>query len=149
MQQHHKISETESHELALDSYVMYLHTQTCATCRAAESWSQIYEVWTHPTKTRTSNYRELRPLGGKTLKQDLPIAALARKPMTVPICTICVNHHAPKFGMKVVVSETEWQETLKRKYAAPTAEPRVAKPTTPSGSAKPKQMIPTLDQIKF
>ena len=135
------ITESESHELALDSYVMYLNLQTCATCGATEKWSQIYEVWLHPTKTRLSNFKDLRPISGP-LKPSLSIAALQTRAKSIALCSHCVPYIPKVTGHRIIASSAEWEETLKRKYAAPAAqEPRVAKRTTP------QRAVPTLDEL--
>jgi hypothetical protein len=137
------ISESESHELALDSYVLYAHTNTCVNCGNTEKHSEIYEVWLHPTKTRNSNLRDLRPVGIKL--KDLPIYQVAAVPRAIPICTECAAR-APReaSGRRIMpISREAWAETLKRKYAAPAPEPKVARTTaTPS-----RKVVPTLDQI--
>ena len=142
---HHVITESESRELALDSYVLYAHTNNCANCGNTEKYSQLYEVWLHPTKTRNSNLRDLRPVAGKL--RDLPIYQVAAVPRAIPVCTECATGAPRAAGGRPIqvmpLSREAWAETLKRKYAAPAPEPKVAKTTaTPS-----RKVVPTLDQI--
>jgi len=143
---HQTITESESHELALDSYVLYAHTNNCANCGKMEKYSELYEVWLHPTKTRNSNLRDLRPVSGKL--KDLPIYQVAAMPRSIPVCTECATHAPREAGGRPIqvmpLSREAWAETLKRKYAAPASEPKVAKTTT---GASPRKVVPTLDQI--
>ena len=140
------ITESESHELALDSYVLYAHTNNCANCGKMEKYSQLYEVWLHPTKTRNSNLRDLRPVAGKL--KELPIYQVAAAPRAIPVCTECATGAPRCAGGRPIqvmpLSREAWAETLKRKYAQPTAaEVKVARTTaTPS-----RKVVPTLDQI--
>ena len=139
---HHVITESESRELALDSYVLYAHTNNCANCGNTEKYSQLYEVWLHPTKTRSSNLRDLRPPAGKL--KDLPIFQVAAAPRAIPICTECATRAPRAAGGRPIqvmpLSREAWAETLKRKYAPPAASPPKAAPPT-------RKVVPTLDQI--
>ena len=141
------ISESESHELALDSYVLYAHTNTCVNCGNTEKHSEIYEVWLHPTKTRNSNLRDLRPVGIKL--KDLPIYQVAAAPRAIPVCTECATGAPRAAGGRPIqvmpLSREAWAETLKRKYAPPAAEVKIAKTT--ASPASPRKVVPTLDQI--
>lgn len=133
------VTESEAKELALDSYVTYIHTQYCITCGAVETFSQCYEVWLHPTKTRNSNLRDLRP-AGKTLK-PIPMAKLAIPIKHIPICARCVDNYKAPTPVQTT-NAADWEATLRRKYEPAPAEPKVA-----TKSAKPAKHIPTLDQI--
>lgn len=135
-----QISESESRELVLDSYVMYIHNNPCDGCGRVERFSQCFEVWLHPTKTRTSGFRDLRP--ATRINPDLAMATVSGSHKTIPVCVSCaVPHHAKDAPPHL--SSAAWAETLKRKYmAAPKPEPKVAK-----ASATPKVVAPTLDQI--
>jgi len=136
-----RMSESESHELALDSYVMYIHNHDCAACGCTEQFSQLFEVWLHPTKTRLSNFRDLRPVVGLQLK-PLALRYIEVAHIQIPLCSDCVEHYRAPAGEKSEpISSVAWSETLKRKYAPPSAEPKVAKQSTP------QKAVPTLDQI--
>lgn len=140
-----QITETESRELLLDSYVTYVHSHHCANCGGITTFAQCFEVWLHPTKTRNSNLRDLRPIVGPSLK-PLNMSRLDVPPKVVPICHYCVDNYkvVGRPEITTVKSSTEaWQETLRRKYAPPPAEPKVAKTTAPA----PAKAVPTLDQI--
>ena len=134
------ISESESRELALDSYVLYAKHQKCITCGRTEHHSLMFEVWLHPTKTRSSNLRDLRPV--KLPLKQLDIFCIQTKSVEIPVCVACVGSQKASYKANTVSSE-EWTETLKRKYAAAPQEVKVAKTTaTPS-----RKVVPTLDQI--
>ena len=136
-----QITASESQELALDSYVMYIHNHECTACGCCEQFSQIFEVWLHPTKTRLTNFRDLRPAVGAL--KPLPLRYIEAPHQTIPICSDCVSlYRAPQGERIKPISNMDWQETLKRKYAPPAAEPKVAKQ-----SASPQKAVPTLDQI--
>ena len=136
-----QITASESQELALDSYVMYIHNHECSTCGCCEQFSQIFEVWLHPTRTRLSNFRTLRPIVGALKPIGLHYIELQHT--TIPICSDCVPlYRAPQGEKNKPISSVAWEETLKRKYAPQAAEPKVAKQ-----SATPQKAVPTLDQI--
>jgi hypothetical protein len=138
--QHHPITESESRELALDSYVMQINHHICTNCGQAEKFSQLFEVWCHPTKTRTTGLRDLRPAA--KIRSDLPIAVVTRRERQIPLCLSCITAIRPICPAVAPISNAAWAETLKRKYAPPAAEVKVAKTTTPAAKA-----VPTLDQI--
>lgn len=140
---HKPITESESKELLLDSYVMYINNHHCAACGALERFSQCFEVWVHPTKTRTTGLRDLRPISGRL--KDLPLAVLAANEKVVPICYKCSWTHQNRGKPTVAqppLSREAWAETLKRKYAPTPNEPKIA-----TRSAASPKMVPTLDQL--
>ena len=144
MFKHQPITENESKELLFDSYVTYVHSHHCANCGAIETFSQCFEVWLHPTKTRSTNLRDLRPVVGLELK-PMNMAQLDVPPRKIPICHKCVGSYKVIGSPQTVSVKTslgEWQETLRRKYEPPKAEPKVAKPATAS-----KKFIPTLGDL--
>jgi hypothetical protein len=132
-----QITEQESRELIHDSYVMYIHHQDCLNCNCAEEYSQMYEVWIHPIKTRTSGFRDLRFLTSSSLQDHLPIAAVALTPRQIPYCSECIMTYKPRETGNTIplVSRNEWAATLKRKYTPAAQPPKAARAT------------PTLDQI--
>lgn len=136
------ITENESSELVLDSYVLYIHNQQCAACGALERFSQCYEVWLHPTKTRSSNLRDLRPVVGGL--KPLNMVQIAVPDKKIPVCAMCVSYYflQGKFPAEKKISTEAWADTLRRKYAPPSAEPKIAR----TSDATPK-MVPSLDQI--
>ena len=141
MQLRGTISPSESQELALDSYVMYIHNHECTACGCCEQFSQIFEVWLHPTKTRLTNFKDLRPAVGPL--KPIPLRYIEAPHQTIPICSDCVPlYRAPAGEKSEPITNMAWQETLKRKYAPPSAEPKVAKQST-----APTKAVPTLDQI--
>jgi hypothetical protein len=140
MQQH--LTQNEAVELQLDSYVMHIHNTHCARCDSGERYGAMWEVWTHPTKTRTSGFRQLVPHVGPL--RDLPIAYIEMAEETIFVCSDCINtyasHSAP--APVQVVSPAAWAETLKRKYAPAAAEVKIARKSTPHVSD-----IPSLDDL--
>ena len=137
-----QISESESRELRLDSYVTYIHHHQCANCGCVEMFSQIFEVWLHPVKTRITTFRDLRPLTGLSL-QPLQMAQIPVPAKQVPICSHCIGAYKAQGQEAQIITSSQWEETLRRKYAPPPpVEVKVAK-TSP---ATPKA-VPRLDQI--
>lgn len=140
------ITESESKDMVLDSYVTYIHAHTCSSCGCVESFSQVFEVWLHPTKTRTTNLRDLRPVVGLALK-PLNMAIIKVPPKMIPICCACAGSYKVVGRPEMVTVHANmdsWQETLRRKYAPPSAEPKIAKTAAHSSSTK---TVPRLDQI--
>jgi len=133
----YQLSEGESRQLVFDSYVLHAHAQTCLGCGSTERYTQIYEVWVHPTKS----IQNLRPVAG-TINSAKPIYQVAVKPRAIPVCVACatisVYQSAP--DNVIPVSREAWAETLRRKYAPQAAETKVAKAT-------PTKVVPTLDEI--
>ena len=138
------VTETESRELLLDSYVTYIHNHHCANCGQTETFAQCFEVWLHPTKTRSSNLRDMRPVIGPALK-PLNMAVLQAPERKIPICHHCAANYRVVGRPEIVTvrsTNDQWQETLRRKYAPAPTEPKVA-----TRSSVPPKVIPTLDQI--
>lgn len=134
---HIRLSETEVHELQLDSYIVHIHQQACTNCECGERFSHLFEVWTHPIKTRTTGFRDLRPAA--TPLKELPIAIMELPERQIPICSDCAEtYDRPGLPPIQPVDRAEWEATLKRKYAAPEPAPRA----TASRAA-----APTLDQL--
>jgi hypothetical protein len=129
-----RITESEAKELLLDSYVMYIHTHTCTNCECGERFSELFEVWAHPTKTRTTALNVLRP--ATRLDHSLQLAYIELPERPIPVCSDC----APTYDIGAsppipALSREEWAATLKRKYAPPAA------------SQPKKPAPPTLDQL--
>jgi hypothetical protein len=141
---YHPVTETESKELLLDSYVTFIHKHYCANCGTVETFSQVFEVWLHPTKTRSTNLRDLRPVVGLRLK-PLNMTQLMAPEIQIPLCYSCISRYRVVGRPEIVTvkaNNEQWQETLRRKAAPPSAEVKVAK----TGAATPKA-VPSLDQI--
>ena len=137
------VTESESREMMLDSYVTYIHNHECSTCHHVETFSQCFEVWLHPTKTRNTNLRDLRSVIGDL--KPLSMTVLKAQPKKIPICSACVGHYKVVGKPEIVTVHTDsgsWQETLRRKYAPPPAESKAA--AKPQAASK---VVPTLDQI--
>src|SRR5215471_5146208 len=134
-----QISENESKEMLLDSYVTHIHIHEC-NCGAFETWSQVFEVWCHPTKTRTTRLTLLRPVVGLELKPlSMTVVQVPRK--RIPICHRCAHGYKVTGKPEIVTvqsSNERWQETLHRKYAEPSKAP---------APAAPVKAVPRLDQI--
>jgi hypothetical protein len=141
MNKPNQITESESRDMLLDSYVTYIHNHHCSNCGQVETFAQCFEVWLHPTKTRTSNLRDMRPVVGPL--KPLNMAVLNAPDRKIPICHHCAANYRVQGRPEIVTVKStndQWQETLRRKYApAPTE--KVAKP------AAPARAVPTLDQI--
>lgn len=128
------ITESVAEELILDSYVMHRHHQLCMNCECGEDFSLMYEVWVHPTKTRTTGYRQLKRII-LPFKQDLDVRVIDLPQQKVPLCTECVERHTPHGATVFPACSPEgWAETLRKKY---TPEPKLATTKTE----------PTLDQL--
>src|SRR5258706_678833 len=85
-----KISESEADQLQLDSFVMHIKTHLCSNCGCGEQFSDLFEVWAHPTKTGgRSALHVLRPA---TTLHRLPIAYILFPINMVPICSECVEN---------------------------------------------------------
>lgn len=134
------LSETESASLVLNSYVMHITTQLCQHCSNGERFSQIFEVWTHPTHTRLSKFNKLLPLFGTKIDQTLPLASIELPSKPIPFCSDCLPSAMLLFGHTGATfdSRAAWRDTLQRKAQQDhTAEQRTA-------TAKP---APTLDML--
>jgi hypothetical protein len=138
-----KLTESDQGELRLDSYLMYIHNTHCVRCHSGERYGQLYEVWIHPTKTRLSGFRELRPAHG-ALRDGLHINYVEIPERLISICSDCVrDYRAPAADTATnVVSAQEWAETLRRKYSP---EPKETKIARASGSSEIP--APTPDQL--
>jgi hypothetical protein len=138
-----QITESESRDMLLDSYVTYVHTHHCTNCDGIETFSQCFEVWLHPTKTRTSNLRDMRPVVGPL--KPLNMTVLSAPGRNIPICHRCAASYRVVGRPEIVTVQStnnQWQETLRRKYAPAPTEPKVA-----ARSSTPAKVIPSLDQI--
>jgi len=136
-----QISENESKEMVLDSYVTHIHTSECNKCGTHEVWSQVFEVWCHPTKTRSTRLTSLRPVVGLDLK-PLNMAIVDVPTKRIPICHHCAHAYKVVGKPEVVTvasSNQRWQETIQRKYAEP--------PKPQASPAPATKAVPRLDQI--
>lgn len=129
------ITESDAALLFHDSYVMHMNTQLCESCKCGERFSQLFEVWVHPTKTRATNLHVLRKAIGLVLK-DLEIAYIDLPPIRIPLCTECVNTfvHPNRTSTIGLGSREAWAETLRRKY-------------TPEPASPTKRPEPTLEML--
>lgn len=134
-----QVTESDAALLFHDSYVMHIKTHLCTSCQCGERFSQLFEVWAHPTKTRKTNLHVLRAVTSLQLK-DLEIVYIELPQTTVPLCSECVNTfvHPNRVSTIGVASRAAWAETLRRKYAP--AEPAEG----PSNRAK---HTPTLEDL--
>jgi hypothetical protein len=141
----HHISDTEQRELRLDSYVMHIRQTICTRCGCGERWSELNEVWVHPTKTRTTGFSQQRPAAGPL--KPLQINTVEHPDRQIPICSDCIHtYQAPT--PTPTASAAEWRETLKRKYAPqPTAAVHVARATKPARGEVIDFPAPTPDQL--
>lgn len=131
------VSESDAALLIHDSYVMHIKTQHCTSCSCSERFSQMFEVWTHPTKTRSTGLTVLKATG--PLLKDLDIAYIELPATSIPLCEECVNTfvHPNRVSTIGMASREAWAETLRRKYAP---EPQSAS----DSKAKPS---PTLNML--
>jgi hypothetical protein len=125
------VSETEAKELTLDSYVMHIHTQICTNCDCAERFCELFEVWTHPTKTRTTALNVLHH--ADRIDHSLMISYIELPKRPIPICSDCVEQYEIRDAERPTpaVSREAWAATLKRKYA-PAPSVQKTKPHTPT-----------------
>jgi hypothetical protein len=130
------LTESDAALLIHDSYVMHRKTQLCESCGCGEQFSELFEVWIHPTKTRSTNLHVLRRAGAGALK-DLEIAYISLPSISIPLCSECVETfvHPNRISTIGMASRAAWMDTLRRKYTPAEA----AKP-----AAKPE---PSLDQL--
>lgn len=131
-----KLTETEAIELKLDSYMMQIHHTTCLRCKSGEQYSQLFEVWIHPIKTRHTGYRDLRP--ATQFLRDLPMSYIELPTRAIPICSDCVHTYQCSAAPipANAASNAAWAETLKRKYAAAPVEIKIARASQSTAGRK-------------
>lgn len=136
-----RLTEAEAAELKLDSYLMHIHRTKCA-CGAHEHYHTLFEVWVHPSKTKTTGFRDLRPMIRDNMR-DLPISYINMPFKLTTICSNCVKHHKSSGGFAAAeaANPVAWAETLRRKYTPEQKEVKIAKQSTPG------KYIPTLDEL--
>lgn len=109
------VTESDAAALQLTSYVMHIRSHQCAHCQSGAEWSELYEVWTHPTKTSLSALNVLRPTA--TLHGGMEIVYISLSIKTVPICSECVagitTDDLPR--PLPAASRSSWADTIKRK----------------------------------
>lgn len=136
-----KITEADAVELKHDSYVMHIHQNSC-TCGSGERYGLVYEVWVHPTKTRLSGFKLLKPAGNGPLRTDVPMAYMEMPRKRLVVCSDCVHEYKThEIQAQPAANPQAWAETLKRKY---TPEPQAAKTTKSDAGGIP---APTADQL--
>lgn len=138
-----KLTETEQTELKLNSYLMHIHRTYCRRCGSGEQYQTLFEVWTHPTKTRISGYRDLRP--ARSQLKDLPMACLELPERPIEICSDCVHTYTCTASPipSNAASAAAWAETLKRKAQEETkpAEIKIARASQPSAGRKAANVV--------
>lgn len=109
------LTEAEATALQLDSYVMHIRSQHCVNCAAGAEWSELYEVWTHPTKTRISSLNVLKPTA--MLQGGMEIVYIRLPIATVPICSECVATITTADLPRPLpaANRSQWSDTLRRK----------------------------------
>lgn len=134
-----QISEGEANQFELTSYVLMIRTNACTSCSAIHNFSELHEVWTHPTKTALNNAKILK--GAKTLQPGFPIATVETPVQNVPLCQECyttIDTGAARAFPPV--SYTAWADTLQRKAQDLIEVRREA-------AARTNKPTPTLDQL--
>lgn len=132
------ITENDATEMLLDSYIMHRGRQRCLNCDCMESYSTLFEVWIHPTKTRTTGLTSLRLWTGPAAMKALPLAFLTLPVRSIPVCDDCIEAFEPHGEAPIPHASREaWADTLRRKYTP--------EPASRSESAKPS--APTLDML--
>lgn len=110
------LSESEAGQFELSSYVLIARTHHCKHCFAVQNWSDLHEVWTHPTKTALTNAKILKAAAFVAPGYD--IATVNTPIITVPICHECADkidesHNANR--VFPALSYSAWADTLQRK----------------------------------
>ena len=121
-----KIFESEAAALVHDHYVA-TKLQTRCSCGALWQHSELYEVWTHPTKTATTGMKQLR----STTKYDpsMPLQVVTLADRQIPICYSCAGFRRPATDSGFApLSWDQWSATLKRKAADARSEAAAARP---------------------
>ena len=113
-----QLTEADSSALTLDSYIMHVKSQLCRHCDGGAEWGELYEVWTHPTKTRSSALHVLR--SASIIRDGMSVAYIKLPTASVPVCSECIStYRAPMLDTPSIEAPTRaaWNETLRRKYA--------------------------------
>lgn len=138
------LTEGESAQFELSSYVLISRSHACASCTQIQTYSDINEVWTHPTKTALSNAKILK--AARTIKPGYPIASVATPVVSIPICHECIDgadffpEQTHESGREFPpLSMTEWASTIQRKALQAQDERREA--------AKASRPAPSLDML--
>lgn len=136
------ISEGEANQFELTSYVLIAHTNHCTSCDSVHTHSELFEVWTHPTKTALNKAKILKPTSNLSL--ELPIDQISNPITNVPVCHECLNWtaglHPFKNEIQAPLSYTAWADTLQRKAQDLIEVRREA-------AARQSKPTPTLDQL--
>lgn len=124
-----KLTESEADSLMHDAYLVQIREQSCHHCQSGEQWSELFEVWTHPTKTHRTAAYVLRPT--VTLRAGYDVSYTRLPTVVVPVCSDCIETYNPEHGSVVPAASHEaWKATLLRKYAPVEAAPK-GRPETP------------------
>jgi hypothetical protein len=130
-----QLSETEAAALQHDSYVLQKRMNICRRCGGMETFTELYEVWCHPTRTGKTGLIQRRKCS--EIKLGYPIASVMTPSTSLPVCMACVETYDPAGAANFPpVSAGQWQETLKRKYAPQVDEAK-----------KPGKLTPSLDML--
>lgn len=130
-----KLFESEAAALVHDHYVVTKLVTRCV-CGATWQHSELYEVWTHPTKTATTGMKQLRST--TEFKPDLELHAVQLKERALPVCSSCWQIRRPKpQTIAPPLTWDEWAATLQRKAAERKLEASAA-PAAARQSSEPK-----------
>jgi hypothetical protein len=120
-------SEPQSSEFILDSYIMHRKDTRCTRCASISTTSETFEVQVHPTR----GIRRLVP--AKSLSPGFSIGLSTLQVKEQPCCFICYDTLPQEERGAQYLSEDEWRNTLRRKYARPeTGTAKVASKEGPS-----------------
>jgi protein-arginine kinase activator protein McsA len=133
------VSEADADMLELNSYLLSIKSHTCRNCQKHHSWSELQEVWTHPTKTVSSALRVLRFT--QSIQKGYEVAYINHAPMETPVCHECVTTFASE-GTRTssAIDATAWAQTLRRKAQEQQADKRAAANPSP-------RRAPTLGEL--
>lgn len=109
-----KISEGEAGQFEMSSYVLIARTHSCTNCNAIQNFSDLHEVWTHPTKTALSSAKIMK--AARRVESGFDIATVVTPVIVVPVCHECVGTIDSSANRAFpAVSYSAWSDTLKRK----------------------------------
>lgn len=134
------LTEGEANAFEHTSYVLVAKTHICTSCGSVQNFSDLHEVWTHPTKTALSNAKILK--AAHELRSGFPIATVCSPTANIPICHECLNGAGSTEGPRDFppLSYAAWSDTIQRKAQDLISDRREA-------AARTTRPAPTLDML--
>lgn len=113
-------------DMMAHSYLLRVTPILC-TCGSQHQNIETFKVYVHPSLTRSTGLRDLRPV--TEAQADLPIGHTILQPRRVAFCPSCVNIDRPgDVPLPAPITDAAWARAIKASQQPPKAVSTVSTP---------------------